>query len=338
MHKFRKIISLAVILITSAMLCLNAQMTLKAKVAAKVNNEIILQSDVNKHAKLYKVSYDEALRELIDDALLYAGAKIAVPEPNDDEVLVMINEDKAYYANQVHKDVKDISEQEFLNALLTNNVSMKTFKEYKKRQLWISNYVASVLDSEAVKYYFPTDAEIAAATEAHPDLLLEGAGAAISMIMFSAYNRDGQLESQVVMKEKLRLAEECLEKLKKGSDFIDMVIEYSDDLVTRDDPDAPGYAGVVAFDDPRVEKSFPQNVIKALESAEVGTLLQIFQTNAGLYIFKVEAKIPPTKLYGDEARLKVESFLKNEHKKNLREKTRTRLIQQLEKEFDIRIY
>ena len=129
-----------------------------------------------------------------------------------------------------------------------------------------------------------------------------------------------------------------MEKLKKGSDFIDMVIEYSDDLVTRDDPDAPGYAGIISFDDPRVEKSFPQNVIQALETAEVGTLLQIFQTSAGLYIFRIEAKIPPNKLYGDEARLKVESYLKNEHKKNLREKTRAKLIQQLEKEFDIKIY
>ena len=338
MQKYNKKLLLVVIFFIYVTFCLNAQMTLRAKVAAKVNNEIILQSDVQKHAKLYKISYDEALRELIDDALLYAGAKIAVPEPNDDEVLVMINEDKAYYANQVHKDVKDISEQEFLNALLTNNVSMKTFKEYKKRQLWVSNYVASVLDSEAVKYYFPTEAEIAAATEAHPDLLLEGAGAAISMIMWTAFNRDGQPESQVVMKEKLRLAEECLEKLKKGSDFIDMVIEYSDDLVTRDDPDAPGYAGVIAFDDPRVEKSFPQNVIKALESAEVGTIMQIFQTSAGFYIFRIEAKVPPTKLYGEEARIKVESFLKNEHKKNLREKTRDKLIKQLEKEFDIKIY
>ena len=338
MRKCDKILFWTVIFIIDVTFCLNAQMTLRAKVAAKVNNEIILQSDVQKHAKLYKISYDEALRELIDDALLYAGAKIAVPEPNDDEVLVMINEDKAYYANQVHKDVKDISEQEFLNALLTNNVSMKTFKEYKKRQLWVSNYVASVLDSEAVKYYFPTEAEIAAATEAHPDLLLEGAGAAISMIMWTAFNRDGQPESQVVMKEKARLAEECLEKLKKGSDFIDMVIEYSDDLVTRDDPDAPGYAGVISFDDPRVEKSFPQNVIKALESAEVGTIMQIFQTNAGLYIFRIEAKVPPTKLYGEEARIKVESYLKNEHKKNLREKTRAKLIKQLEKEFDIKMY
>ena len=55
MYKCNKILLLAVTFIINVTFCLNAQMTFRAKVAAKVNNEIILQSDVQTHAKLDKI-------------------------------------------------------------------------------------------------------------------------------------------------------------------------------------------------------------------------------------------------------------------------------------------
>lgn len=338
MRNNSKITYLWLLFLLFAIFQTNAQMTYKVKVAARVNNEVILRSDVQKNSKLYKISYEEALNMLIEDALLYAGAKIAVAEPTEEAILAAINEDKAFYAGRVHKEVKDITEQEFLNALLTNNVSMKTFREYKKRQLWITNYVDSIVDAENAKYYYPTEAEINKATQEHPELLLEGEGVAISMIMFTAFNREGERESALIMGEKLNLANECLERLKSGESFVNLVLQYSEDLITRNDPDNPGYAGVIAFDDPRAMKSFPKEVLDKLQVCDVGPVKEVFKTEAGYYIFNIEAKVPPTKLYGEEARLKVESYLKAEYKRDFNARTRQKLIAQLKKEFDVKIY
>ncbi|HOJ62912.1 MAG TPA: peptidylprolyl isomerase [Spirochaetota bacterium] len=304
---------------------------------AKVGSEIILKSDVLKRAKLYNISYEEALKELVEDALLYIGAKISVTEPTEEEVLNQIRDDKAYYASRVNKDVSAVSDDEFLKAILINNLSMKTYKEYVKRQLWISKFLSYAIENEKLKKYTPSKEEIEKLKKQRPDLFEEREGVIISMIYFSFYDNNGKLLEEKEREAQKKRAEKCLALLNKGLNFEDAVTEYSNDLISKNST-PKGRAGFIAFDDPRVKNSLTEEILLAFKSASIGLIDKIFTTNNGLYIFKIDSKVLPKKLSEEEANYKAESILISEYNTNIKESVRKNLIEELKQKIEIIYY
>ncbi len=305
--------------------------------AARVGNEIILKNDVLKRVKLYNISYEQALQELIEDSLLYIGAKISVPEPTEEEILNQIRDDKAYYASRVNKDVNSVSDDEFLQAILINNLSMKTYKEYVKRQLWINKFLNYVIENEKLKKYYPTKEEIEKLKKDKPELFQEKEGAIISMIYFSFFDNKSNILSDKEILNKKEKAKKCLSFLNQGGDFELAVSEYSDDLISKNS-NPKGRAGFVAFDDPRAKNSLSDEILNSFKNSNIGLINRIFETPNGLYIFKIDSKVFPQRLSDEEANLKAESILINQYQINLRENTRKKVISELKEKIEVVYY
>jgi len=314
-----------------------AEIIIKTKISAKVGNEVILEPEVKKTANLYKISFDAARNILIEDSLLYLGAKIYIEEPTEVEIVNQIRDDKAYYAAKTNKDAKDVSDQEFLQALLSNNVSMKTYKEYVKKQLWISKYINSEVEKLNTQFYIPSDKEISELVVKRPDLFEEKEGAIISMIYFSFYDANGKLLEQNEKEIKKNASAECLESLLNGGVFEELVIKYSDDRITSND-DEKGFVGSISFDDPRTQKSLSEEIIESLKSSPEGLVKRTFETPNGIYIFKIIQKIAPQQLSREEIKIKADYYLRSEYKNSARENTRNQLLKDLKEKFDIRLY
>ncbi|HNZ27159.1 MAG TPA: peptidylprolyl isomerase [Spirochaetota bacterium] len=332
--KKRLIILSFILTITGA---LSAEIIIKTKISAKVGNEVILEPEVKKTANLYKISFDAARNILIEDSLLYLGAKIYIEEPTELEIVNQIRDDKAYYAAKTNKDAKDVSDQEFLQALLSNNVSMKTYKEYVKKQLWISKYINNEVEKLNTQFYVPTDKEIAELVDKRPDLFEEKEGAVISMIYFSFYDANGKLLKQNEKEIKIKASVKCLDSLLNGGIFEEMVKKYSDDMITANN-DEKGFVGAIAFDDPRTQKSLSEEIIETLKISPEGLVKRTFETLNGIYIFKIIQKIAPKQLSREEIKIKADYFLRSEYKNNARENTRERLIKELKEKFDVTLY
>lgn len=316
---------------------LSAEIIIKTKISAKVGNEVILEPEVKKTANLYKISFDAARNILIEDSLLYLGAKIYIEEPTEVEIVNQIRDDKAYYAAKTNKDAKDVSDQEFLQALLSNNVSMKTYKEYVKKQLWISKYINSEVEKLNTQFYIPTDKEINELVKNRPELFEEKEGAIISMIYFSFYDAAGKALEQNEKEIKIKDSVECLDALLNGGVFEDLVNKYSDDMISANG-DEKGFVGSIAFDDPRTQKSLSEEIIENLKISQEGLVKRTFETPNGIYIFKIIQKIAPKQLSREEIKIKADYYLRSEFKNNARENTREQLLKELKEKFDIRLY
>lgn len=313
------------------------QKQLIAKKIAKVGSEVILQKDIDKYIKLYKVTQEEAKKELVEESLLFQGAKLYTYPPEEKEIESQIRDDKTFYANKVGKDLNKITDQEFLSALLTNNVSMKTYREYVLKKMWIAKFISETYEKEKMKGYYPTEKEIESFIKEYPLLFEEKEGIVLSMIYFSYYTKDGTLKNDQQKTMQKNKAEECLKGLDIDEKFIEMVSIYSDDLVSLN-TFPKGRVGIIRFDDPRAIKNLSDEILNSLKDNPIGIIKKIFETPNGLYIFKIDDKITAKKLSKEESILKAQSHLVKNYEDNLKEKTRAKLINELKSQIELIYY
>jgi len=314
-----------------------SQTQLLTKKSAKVGSDIILQRDVEKYSKLYKISIDEAKTELINDSILFQGAKLYSNPPEEKEIEAQIRDDKAFYANKTGKQINNITDDEFLGALLMNNVSMKTYKEYVRKKMWISKFIMETYEKERIKGYYPTDKEVSTFIDENPSLFEEKDGAVISMIYFSFYTKEGTARNEEQKNSQKIKAEECLKQLDSDDKFIDMVTKYSDDLFSLNAL-PKGRVGLVRFDDPKTISSLSSEILDAFKSNSNGVIKKIFTTKHGYYIFKIDDKIKAKVLTKEESILKAQSHLQKKYEENLKDKIKDRLINELKKQIEVIIY
>ncbi len=314
-----------------------SQNILLTKKVAKIGNEIILKRDVEKYSKLYNISFEEAKKELINESLLYQGAKLYSYPPEEKEIESQIKDDKAYYASKIGREASSISDDEFLGALLTNNVSMKTYREYVTKSIWISKFISETYEKEKLKGYYPTEKEIKDFINDNPKLFEEKEGVVISMIYFSYYTKEGLIKSKDLQKAQRVKAEECLKQIDEDDKFIEMVTKYSDDLFSLNSI-PKGRAGAIRFDDPKAVSTLSEEILQNLKENQIGTIKKIFETKHGLYIFKIDEKIQAKKLNKEESVLKSQSFLQKKHEENLKNKIRERLIKEIKNQIEVILY
>lgn len=304
---------------------------------ARIGNEIILKKDIERYAKIHYLSYDEAKRALINLTILYNGAMIYSEEPTDEQVNKQVEKDKAYYANMIGKNISELTDEEFLNTLHYNNVTMIQYKKDLKKILWAESFLRSHVKKALVIDYKPEQSEIEKLMKDRPDLFEERGGAVISLIYFSYYDENGNYLDQQGRDKKNNYAQKCLKLLKEGESFELLAMAYSDDLITKHQ-DEPGKAGFIAFDDPRSSKSFSADIIRTLKNSNIGIIETIFETNNGLYIIRNDKMVEAVKLSADQALIKAESYLKKLHNTRVKSKVKEDLITDISSKINIKIY
>lgn len=310
---------------------------LSLKKAAKVGDEVILQDEVEDLAKKNNIDNKTALELLINRTLLFIASKMYVPEPTEEMINEAIKVQKNYYASIHGKDVKNVTDEEFLAFLHYNGVSMVKYRSILKRSLWIKNMINKMLEQESGKPFNPTDKEIEDYIANHPEDFEEKEGVLLSMIYFSYYNSE-QNELSKEEKEKVRKRSDvCFSELLSGADFEDLVSRYSDDLISKN-AQKKGRVGYIYFDDPKVQNSFSSEILSALKIANIGVINKIFETKNGLYIFKINEKVKPQKLSKEQTIIRARDILKRKYSENLYVVLENRVIEEMKKKVIIIMY
>lgn len=302
---------------------------------ARVGDRIILNKDVERHAALYSLSFEEAKTALIEEELLYIAAQIYMEEPEEEKITAKIKRDRQYLAYRSGKDT--LSDDEFTSILLTKGLTLGDYKGYLKRTLWIASYLEAIYKDQPAANYLPTKEEIKKILRERSEIVEEQESVGLSVIYLSFYDGESKLKDEDVRKALKQRAEDCLERLVSGERWNDMFRRYSDSGRSKGIGN-DGYLGVLPLDSPEFEKTFSGEIIKALQAAEEGLVKKVFTTDHGYYIFNVISKVPPRKLSGEAARLKAEAYLQSEYKKEQEKKVRSGIIAAIKKEIEVVIY
>lgn len=310
---------------------------LSLKKAAKVGDEIILKNEVEDLAKRNGIDEKAALEILINRTLLYLAAKMYVSEPTEEQIEETIKRQKIHYASQKGKDYKNVTDEEFFAFLHYNNMSMSKYKVILKKTLWIKSLIEKLAEEEKNKPFNPTDKEIEDFINKNPEYFEEKEGVLISMIYFSYYDKN-QNEVSKEEKEKIKKrAEICFNELISGAKFEDLVIKYSDDLISKN-AETKGRVGYLYFDDPKVYNSFNEEIIGTLKVANPGVINRIFETKNGLYIFRIDEKLKPQKLLKEQAIIKAREILRKRYFENLYTNVENKIIDEMKKKVIVVIY
>lgn len=310
---------------------------IRTKKIAKIGDEIILELDIKKYSKVYNISYDEAKNILIDLAILFTGAKLNIEEPSEEMINEQLRRDKAYYASIVGKEVREVTDEEFLASLNYHTYSLLSYKSDVKKNLWVRDYLNKKIEEAKLDPYTPTEKEINDLIKSKPDLFEEQEGVILSMIYFSFFKENGTLKNKQELDTLRKNSELCISELKQSEKYEDLVSKYSEDLISKNN--APkGRIGFIALDDPRVINSFSKEIVDDLKKSEKGIIIKVYETKNGLYIFKIDEKIKPQRLDKDETRIKAETYLINAYQRNQKENFKKQLINELKNVIDIIYY
>ncbi|MCG8570353.1 MAG: peptidylprolyl isomerase [Spirochaetes bacterium] len=315
---------------------LYSQTLLFNKRAARVADQVILKSTVKKHAELYQISYDQAFEHLLEEELLYVGATIYIDEPTIEDIENQVTKEKKILSLKYKGKNQDLSDEEFISIILNNNLSMTTYKANIKKSLWIERFLNDHYDRGPNASLFISDEDITRTLEKFPELGYEKEGVELSMIYFSFYNANGNRIGEYEEEKKRLQASVCLEDLKKGVPFDELVPRYSDDLISLNS-NPPGFVGILTLDDPRVTEKFSEEIVTALKNSK-GLIKKVFETVYGLYIFQVLSKIEPQQLSVEEARMKAEDFMLKLQEIQRKRQIRTDLVKDLKDKIEIKIY
>ncbi|MBR2316978.1 MAG: peptidylprolyl isomerase, partial [Spirochaetales bacterium] len=242
-----------------------AKLDFKKNRVAKVANRVFLKSEVEEAMRQSKVSYEQALEDLINFEVLYQAAKIRIPLPDERAVLEAIREEKQYYALHFRREVESISDQEFLNSIGFKNRSMREYRDYTIKRMMVEQYLNVLYSEVELKNNTISQSEIDNFIKNNPRLFKKSETYNLMLIYFSFFSKEGRQLTKDEISAKCKLAEECLGRLKGGADFSKMAQKYSEDLYSlRQNP--VGYYGKVESEDEYTKKRFSPEIITTLST------------------------------------------------------------------------
>lgn len=334
MKKYYLLVSILIILIN---LSIYSNVIIKTKKIAKIGDEIILDIDIKKHSKLYNIEYNIAKNELIEMAILYTAAKTFTEAPTEEQVDNQIKKDKAYYGSLVGKELRYVTDEEFLASLNYNAYSLTSYRNDLRKKIWVQKYLDKKFQEEILDPYKPSNIEINNLLKNKPELFEEQQGVLLSMIYFSYFNDYRQFLNKQEIEEIKKQSQLCISELKRNTSYESLVEKYSGDLISKNNT-PKGRVGFIAFDDPRVTAHFSKEIIDDLKKSEVGIIHKVYETQNGLYIFKIDERIMPRKLNNNEAKIKAETYLEKENEKKIKQNLKKKIIDELKKEIKIEYF
>jgi parvulin-like peptidyl-prolyl isomerase len=244
------------------------------KVAAKINTEIVTLSSVEERADLLRQKYarspvaipeeellKEALNMIIDEKLqLQEGKKLGF----------IVEEDSIDAAMQDIAQKNGLQEGQLEQMLEREGRSLISYRNHIRDQILVSKISrfeignrVKVSDKEINQYY-----------RAHQKEFWEDGKVRARHILFIAERGS----SETNRKSKLQQAKKVLNELRKGKDFAELAIEYSEDVSASD-------GGDVGF---VVRGKMVREFEDAVFNLKPGQISDVVETEYGYHIIKVE--------------------------------------------------
>ncbi|MBI5574014.1 MAG: peptidylprolyl isomerase [Elusimicrobia bacterium] len=333
----RKLIQVVFLLTTYHLLlatcCLYSAVVNKA--IAKVNDDVILQSDydeaVNPIISQIKKTYGEVmsqedmdkkiaeirkelLDQMIDQKLLLQEAKkknIKVTKREVDDGMETV---KDRFKRKNGKTLTAVeADAEFNSELKKQNLTMAKFRDKLREDIMVNKLIE---DGVVRKVTPPSDDELKSYYEKNRDKIDEPEKVSVRHILI-------RVEKNASTKEKsqaLNKIKEVQMKLKKGEDFAKLAQQYSED------PGSQKNGGDLGF---IVRGMMVKNFEDTAFKTPVGEISDYFETEFGYHILKVDAKQAKQKRSFEDVKLNLEKYLLAEKRqeeyekyiKNLRDKS-----------------
>src|SRR3990172_10170452 len=247
------------------------------KIAARVNGDIILMSEVKgksfmvlldmrsrdkdlKDDDIYRVE-KEVLNEMVEERLMLQFAKDNNIKVSDDDVKAAIEDIKKQ---------NNFTDEMLEKELNKENITLNDYKERLREQITVSKVInyevrskVQVDEKDVKKYY-----------DEHRDELATPEEIRVRHIMF-AYSEDMDSQKEEIIKKK---AFDILNRIKQGEDFASLASMYSEDASAKNGGDL-GY-----FTKGKMIKVFEDTAF-ALKKGEVS---DVIKTSFGYHILKYE--------------------------------------------------
>lgn len=271
------------------------------KVAAKVNSEIITLSSIEERAGLLRQRYaqapvgvpekellKEALNMIVDERLqLQEGKKLGFIV--DDDSIDAAVADIAKKNNLTAEQLQEMLERE--------GRTMSSYRNHIRDQILVSKISrfevgnrVKVSDKNIDQYYKEHQKEFWTDGKVHA-----------RHILFIAERGSSEGNRQ----DKLKLAKKVMRLLRKGGDFAELAIEYSEDVSASEGGDV----GLVGRG--KMVREFEEAVF----SLKSGQVSDIVETEYGYHIIKVEDVVPGKTLTLREAKERIGQILGQQKQK-----------------------
>lgn len=313
--------------------CLSAAVVNKA--IAKVNDDVILQSDyddaVNPVISQIQKTYGEVmsqedmdkkiaeirkelLDQMIDQKLLLQEAKkknIKVSKREIDDGMETVKDRFKKKNGKMLTAVE--ADAEFNSELKKQNLTMAKFRDKLREDIMVNK----LIEDEVVRKVIPPSVdELKVYYEKNRDKIDEPEKVSVRHILI-------RVEKNASTKEKsqaLNKIKEVQQKLKKGEDFAKLAQQYSED------PGSQKNGGELGF---IVRGMMVKNFEDTAFKTPVGEISDYFETEFGYHILKVDAKQAKQKRSFEDVKLNLEKYLLAEKRqeeyekyiKNLRDKS-----------------
>ncbi|HLA48458.1 MAG: hypothetical protein A2W77_09200 [Nitrospinae bacterium RIFCSPLOWO2_12_39_16] len=249
------------------------------KIAARVNGDIILMSEVK--GKSFMVLYDMRSRDKdLKNDDIYRVEKEVLNEMIEEKLMLQFAEDNNIKVSdeEIKLAIEDIKKQNnFTDEMLEKelnkeNITLNDYKERLRAQITVSKVInyevrskVHVEETEVRKYY-----------EEHKEEFITPEEIRVRHIMF-AYSEDMDSQKEEAIKNK---AVDILNRIRQGEDFANLASMYSEDSSAKNGGDL-GY-----FTKGKMIKIFEDTAF-ALKKDEVSNVIK---TPFGFHILKYEDK------------------------------------------------
>jgi len=245
---------------------------------AQTGNPPTLPADQKKAAET------AVLNQLVDAELLYqAGKKLEVKDI-EKQVATQISSAKAKFP----------SPAQFEKSLQANGITENDLKEYARKELYINNLIETQIASKVIV----SEADVKKFYDENPDKFKLPESVRASHILIGADAKSTEADKKKA-KEK---AETVLKKIKGGEDFATAAKDNSTCPSSKQGGDL-GF-----FTKGQMVPAF-ENVAFALKPGEIS---DVVETQFGYHIIKVVEKQPAKTVTYDEAKQKIQEFLKGQ--------------------------
>ncbi|MDO8734941.1 MAG: peptidylprolyl isomerase [Elusimicrobiota bacterium] len=304
--------------------CLYAAVVNKA--IAKVNDDVILQSDydeaVNPVISQIKKTYGEVmpqedmdkkiaeirkelLDQMIDQKLLLQEAKKKDVKVSKREVDDGIETVKDRFKRKNEKVLTAVeADAEFNSELKKQNLTMAKFRDKLREDIMVNKLIE---DGVVRKVIPPSADELKSYYEKNRDKMDEPEKVSVRHILI-------RVEKNASTKEKsqaLNKIKEVQQKLNKGEDFAKLAQQYSED------PGSQKNGGELGF---IVRGMMVKNFEDTAFKTPVGEISDYFETEFGYHILKVDAKQAKQKRRFEDVKLNLEKYLLAEKRQEEYEK------------------
>ncbi len=331
-----KLISVSILLSLALFLHSNEIKFSNSKLVAVIENIMVFQTDVERVAKEKNIGLQTALEMLLDDTILYIAATTHIQEPSNEEIELLFKERKMRYANQINIQYSKLTDEHFINALYASKLTLNTYRELLKRELWCNKLITKKYLEEAELNKPVSPEEIDRLITSFPQYFSERESITISHIYLSFLNSNSSRKNSQQISDTRIKAQQTLERLKKNEDFVKLVNEVSDDFISKKE-NPPGRYGIVELDNPSSLKKFNKEISDEFLLHPVGVIMKLFETDEGIFIFKIDSRVSPSEYPDRTKRVKAEQIIIQDRAKKLKESIRQKVVSDYRKVLKIKI-